>query len=113
MGLRFIRVGRMGGFADVGAGGGGAVVEEGVLAVDSKGDVHFVELEEVDLQVMFLEDLADLGEEFGRADFAVGVYVDDCDGVFCGDGGGAFGSEVLVGILSRGEVLLCDEGSRG
>ena len=103
--------------ADVGARGlaiaAAVAAKEGVLAVDGQGDVHFVEFEQVDLHVVLFEDEADLGEELGRADFAVGVHVDDCDGAFGGYGRGAFGAEEGVGVFGCGDFSLGDDGTGG
>ena len=52
----------------------------------------FVFLKEIDCEGVVGEDGADLGEEEGGSDFAVGVDVYDGDLLFYCHGGGAFGS---------------------
>ena len=60
-------------------------------------DVELILFEQIDVERPGSEDLADLREEVGVFDFAVGVDVDDGDLVLYGYGGRALGVGLEVG----------------
>lgn len=71
--------------------------DDGRLRVHRQTDVELVLFEQIDIERPGGEDLADLREEVGVFDFAVGVDVDDGDLVLYGHGGRTLGMRLEVG----------------
>ena len=65
--------------------------------------MELVLLEQIDVERPGSEDLADLGEEVGVFDFAMGVDVDDGDLVLYGHGGRALGVGLEIGCGGWGD----------